>query len=102
VKEGIDAVGFARAAVGAKGRERPPSAPRDRAFYLSVLGRWDTAVALLSFVVAVATGFRDLYLDKPFGTAKDYVSLALVGVTTRLALDLLGAAIDRFAVRRSP
>jgi hypothetical protein len=99
--EGGERVVFTMAVDAAERGADRPTPPRDQAFYLRLLGRWDRGVAILAFLVAVATGFRDLYLDKPFGTWKDYVSLALVGVTTRLAIDLVGAAIDRLAVRRT-
>src|SRR4029079_18422456 len=63
--------------------------------------RWDTAIGWLAFAVALATGLNQLYLDQPFGTPRDYLALALLGLGTRAALDTLGPVLDRWVRRHT-
>jgi len=81
------------------GGDAPANDAARRTFYADLRRRWDTAIGWLAFAVALATGLNQLYLDQPFGTPRDYLALALLGLGTRAALDTLGTVLDRW-IRR--
>jgi hypothetical protein len=60
---------------------------------------WDFRLAILAFVIAVLAGLNTHYLNKPFGTISDYVTLLLYGVGVKATLDTIYAAIDKVLKR---
>ena len=74
---------------------RPPDDAAARLnYYDELLSGWDFRIGLLAFTVAVLTALQRYYLDKPFGSAGDYINLLLVGLATRTALDAIATAFD--------
>ena len=61
--------------------------------YRAQLARWRWALAAVAFVVAVFTGLTALYFGKAWGTATDYATAFLWGLTTQTALTVLVAAL---------
>jgi hypothetical protein len=59
----------------------------------------DTGTAWLAFVIALLTGLSSNYLGKPFGTLQDYAALFVWAAGTKVALDILTAALDKFTSR---
>ncbi|MBC7911585.1 MAG: hypothetical protein H7Y30_13845 [Pyrinomonadaceae bacterium] len=73
-------------------------APADDAarqeFYAAARNRWDLALALIAFAIALLTGLNTYYFDKPFGSLQDYVGLFLWGAGTKVAVDTMSAALQ--------
>jgi hypothetical protein len=59
----------------------------------------DTGTGLLAFIIALLTGLSSNYLGKPFGTLQDYAALFVWAAGTKVALDILTAALDKFGTR---
>jgi hypothetical protein len=58
---------------------------------------YDVLFFLLTLLVAVATGFKSLYLGQnTFGTVADYLTAVLWGFGTKYTLDAVSALIGRF------
>lgn len=60
---------------------------------------WDLCLAILAFLIAVLVGLNTHYLNKPFGTISDYVTVLLYGVGVKATLDTIYAAIDKVLKR---
>jgi hypothetical protein len=70
--------------------------------YTTLQRRWDSRVQWVALVVAVLTGLKTYYLDKPFGTLGDYVGLFVVALGTRAAADAISATLDWYGARAAP
>ena len=56
--------------------------------------RWDRAMGVIAFAIALLTALQKFYLDKPFGSLGDYINLLLVGLATRAAVEAVATALD--------
>jgi hypothetical protein len=65
------------------------------------IARRDVEAAVFAGFVGLLTGLNTLYLGKPFGTLQDYVGVFLWAAGTKVALDLLTAALDKFVLTRA-
>lgn len=57
---------------------------------------WDMFYLALVLAVAVVTGLRELYFDKPFGSVRDYLAVFIWGFATKAIIDTVTTAINRF------
>jgi hypothetical protein len=73
-------------------------APADDAarqeFYAATRQRWDRALTVIAFVIALLTGLHTNYFGQPFGTLKDYIGLFLWGVGTKVVVDTASATLQ--------
>jgi hypothetical protein len=56
----------------------------------------DGATFTIGAGLAVLTALNTYYIDKPFGTLHDYLSLFLTAAGTKAAVDVMAALVDRF------
>jgi hypothetical protein len=96
---GIDPHTIAAAnGVGVQARDSDAAVPEDPAarleFYRRRQQEWDSRIGWIAVGVAILTALQKYYLDKPFGSAGDYLNLVLIGLATRAAVDALGTAFD--------
>jgi len=66
------------------------------------LKRWDWALAVGAFALAVLTALNSIYFGKNFGTLNDYLTAFLWGATTQGALEALTAALGRLGAVLRP
>jgi hypothetical protein len=75
----------------------PDNEPADDAarakYYADATNKWDRRLTLLAFLVATLTALNQYYLGKAFGTFKDYLGLLLLGLGTKLTVDIVSAAV---------
>lgn len=57
---------------------------------------WDLFYFTLVTAVAIYSGLSTLYFDKPFGTLRDYLDMAVWGFSTKALLDMVTGAVNRF------
>lgn len=57
---------------------------------------WDVFYFAIALAVAVVTGLRELYFDKPFGSVRDYLAVFIWGFATKAIVDTVTTAINRF------
>ncbi len=75
---------------------RPAESDGDIARRIAGKRRWRNLVAIgATAAVALSTGMAALYAGKAFGTATDYIAIALWGFGAQATLELLVAGIDR-------
>jgi hypothetical protein len=85
------------ATVAAEGVPEDDTARVD--FYKRLIINHDRKIALLAFLIALLTGLKTHYLGQAFGTLRDYVDLLVLGIGSRVSLDLISAALERFSKR---
>ena len=86
---------------GAEGEVPGDDAAREK-HYRNMRRNADVAFIVVAFVIAVNTGLSQLYYDKPFGTARDYVNALLWGFGTQTALSAFTTGLQRLCNLRSP
>jgi hypothetical protein len=76
---------------------RPEADPARRITQLRfAMRRSDLAATVFAGFIGLLTGLNTFYIDKPFGSLQDYVSLFLWAAGTKAVLDLLLAVLDKF------
>ncbi len=63
--------------------------------YARLLHFWDWAIFAVLLVVAVFAVMQSQYIGQPFGTALDYIALALWGMGSKVALEAVNSALGR-------
>lgn len=76
--------------------ELPASDTRRAEMFTRSIRLGDTVSLIVAFVIAILTGLSSNYLGKPFGTIQDYAALFLWAAGTKVALDILSSALDKF------
>ena len=65
------------------------------------IARRDSALGMLSYILAVVSGLNVLYFGKTFGTVGDYAGLILWGFGAKVTVDALAGAADRWVASQS-
>jgi len=63
--------------------------------YARLLHFWDWAIFAVLLLVAVFAVMQSQYIGQPFGTALDYIALALWGMGSKVALEAVNSALGR-------
>jgi hypothetical protein len=77
----------------------PDAVPLDKErkrFFGWLIEAGDGATFTIGAGLAVLTALNTYYIDKPFGTLHDYLSLFLTAAGTKAAVDVVAALVDRF------
>lgn len=84
-----------KAYAGSAAKAQSTDVGRKRRF-ATLIQAGDGATFTIGATLAVLTALNTYYIDKPFGTAHDYLSLFLTAAGTKAAVDLFAALVDRF------